>query len=78
MDEEDDEEFDNFELTEFDYIAGGIAAFCMNYMDKEELWNIINHVDNAYEFDTAVQAQETLLECVFNYYESKYNGPAET
>jgi hypothetical protein len=59
---------DPFNLTEFDYIAGGLAGFCMSGVTKEQLWGILNMVENAYDLDTAIEAQENLLLCVEKYY----------
>jgi len=33
-------------------------------MDKEQFWTIINHVNDGFEFDTAVAAQEELMNIV--------------
>lgn len=57
-----------FDLSEFDYIAGGLAVFCMSGVTKEQLWGILNMVDNSYDLDTAIEAQENLLLCVEKYY----------
>lgn len=57
-----------FNLSEFDYIAGGLALFCMSGVTKEQLWNILHIVEDAYELDTALEAQEDLLLCVDKFY----------
>lgn len=55
-------------LTEFDYIMAAVADYCMTRnMDKEMFWNIINHVEDGYEFLTAIEAQSNLMEIVENH-----------
>lgn len=62
----------DFDLNEFDYIAGAIATYCMSKkMTKEDFWNIINHVEDGYEFELAVEAQEWLQDVVDYHYEMK-------
>lgn len=52
-------------LSEFDYIMAAIADYCMTKnIDKEMFWTIINHIDNGYEFMTAMEAQCELMDIV--------------
>ena len=55
-------------LSEFDYIMAAIADYCMTRnIDKEMFWNIINHVDDGYEFLAAMEAQSHLMDIVENH-----------
>ena len=59
---------DNLNLSEFDYIMAAVADYTMDRnLDKEMFWNIINHVDDGYEFLTAIAAQGHLMELVENH-----------
>lgn len=59
---------DNLNLSEFDYIMAAVADYTMDRnLDKEMFWNIINHVDDGYEFLTAIAAQGNLMEIVENH-----------
>lgn len=59
---------DNLNLSEFDYIMAAVAEYSMDRkLDKEMFWNIINHVDDGYEFLTAMEAQSNLMEIVENH-----------
>ena len=59
---------DNLDLSEFDYIMAAVAEYSMDRkLDKEMFWNIINHVDDGYEFLTAMEAQSNLMEIVENH-----------
>ena len=52
------------DLTEFDFMMAAMSIYCMTSMDKEQFWTIINHVNDVFEFDTAVAAQEELMNIV--------------
>ena len=67
---------DNLNLSEFDYIMAAVADYTMDRnMDKEMFWNIINHVDDGYEFLAAIDAQSNLMEIVENHnIMRKYHG----
>jgi hypothetical protein len=55
-------------LSEFDYIMAAVAEYSMDRkLDKEMFWNIINHVDDGYEFLVAMEAQSHLMELVENH-----------
>lgn len=59
---------DDLDLTEFDYIMSAVADYSMDRnLDKEMFWNIINHVEDGYEFLTAMEAQSHLMEIVENH-----------
>jgi hypothetical protein len=59
---------DNLDLSEFDYIMAAVAEYSMDRkLDKEMFWNIINHVEDGYEFLTAIEAQSNLMEIVENH-----------
>jgi hypothetical protein len=58
-------------LTEFDYMMAAMSIYCMTGMTKEEFWTIINHVNDGFEFDAAVEAQENLIAVVDRHYEMK-------
>jgi hypothetical protein len=66
----------NLNLSEFDYIMAAVADYTMDRnLDKEMFWNIINHVDDGYEFLAAIGAQSTLMEIVENHnIMRKYHG----
>ena len=52
------------DLSEFDFMMAAMSIYCMTSMDKEQFWNIINHVNDGFEFDAAVAAQEQLIDIV--------------
>mgnify|MGYP005991460335 FL=1 len=52
------------DLSEFDFMMAAMSIYCMTSMDKEQFWTIINHVNDGFEFDAAVAAQEELLNIV--------------
>lgn len=55
-------------LSEFDYIMAAVAEYSMDRkLDKEMFWNIINHVEDGYEFLAAIEAQSNLMEIVENH-----------
>jgi len=59
---------DKLNLNEFDYIMAAVAEYSMDRnLDKDMFWNIINHVDDGYEFLTAIEAQSNLMEIVENH-----------
>lgn len=58
-------------LTEFDYMMAAMSIYCMTSMTKEEFWTIINHVNDGFEFDTAIEAQENLMNIVCRHNEMK-------
>lgn len=59
---------DNLDLSEFDYIMAAVAEYSMDRkLDKEMFWNIINHVEDGYEFLIAIEAQSNLMEIVENH-----------
>lgn len=59
---------DNLDLSEFDYIMAAVAEYSMDRkLDKEMFWNIINHVEDGYEFLAAMEAQSNLMEIVENH-----------
>lgn len=59
---------DNLNLSEFDYIMAAVAEYSMDRkLDKEMFWNIINHVEDGYEFLAAMEAQSNLMEIVENH-----------
>lgn len=59
---------DNLDLSEFDYIMAAVAEYSMDRkLDKEMFWNIINHVEDGYEFLAAIEAQSNLMEIVENH-----------
>ena len=59
---------DKLNLNEFDYIMAAVAEYSMDRnLDKDMFWNIINHVDDGYEFLTAMEAQSNLMEIVENH-----------
>ena len=59
---------DNLDLSEFDYLMAAVAEYSMDRrLDKEMFWNIINHVDDGFEFLTAIEAQSYLMEIVENH-----------
>jgi len=58
-------------ITEFDFMMAAMSVYCMTSMDKEQFWNIINHVQDGYEFDVAIEAQEMLNDLTDNHYEMK-------
>lgn len=59
---------DNFDLSEFDYLMAAVAEYTMDRnLDKEMFWNIINHVEDGYEFLVAIEAQSNLMEIVENH-----------
>jgi hypothetical protein len=61
----DKKETDEPNLSEFDYIMAAVADYCMSQnIDKEMFWNIINHVEDGYEFLTAIEAQCHLMDIV--------------
>ena len=43
----------------------------MASMTKEEFWTIINHVNDGFEFDTAIEAKENLMNIVCRHNEMK-------
>lgn len=58
----------DLDLSEFDYIMAAVAEYSMDRkLDKEMFWNIINHVEDGYEFLTAMEAQSNLMEIVENH-----------
>jgi len=59
---------DDFDLSEYDYIVGALAGFCMSDITKEMLWVILNHSEDSFDLLTAMDAQEDLIICVENYY----------
>ena len=71
---------DNLNLSEFDYIMAAVAEYSMDRkLDKEMFWNIINHVEDGYEFLAAIEAQSNLMEIVENHnimrkYHQEKNG----
>lgn len=71
---------DNLDLSEFDYIMAAVADYSMDRnLDKEMFWNIINHVEDGYEFLAAIEAQSNLMEIVENHnimrkYHQEKNG----
>ena len=71
---------DNLDLSEFDYIMVAVADYSMDRnLDKEMFWNIINHVEDGYEFLAAIEAQSNLMEIVENHnimrkYHQEKNG----
>lgn len=52
------------DLSEFDFMMAAMSIYCMTSMDKEQFWTIINHVNDGFEFDAAVAAQEQLIDIV--------------
>lgn len=52
------------DLSEFDFMMAAMSIYCMTSMDKEQFWTIINHVNDGFEFDAAVAAQEELMNIV--------------
>lgn len=59
---------EDINLSEFDYIMAAVAEYSMDRkLDKEHFWNIINHVDDGYEFLIAMEAQCWLMEVVENH-----------
>lgn len=59
---------DNLNLSEFDYIMAAVAEYSMDRkLDKEMFWNIINHVEDGYEFLVAMEAQSNLMDIVENH-----------
>lgn len=72
----DKKETDDLGLTEFDYIMAAVADYCMTRnIDKEMFWNIINHVEDGYEFLIAMEAQSYLMDLVENHnIMRKYHG----
>ena len=59
---------DNFDLSEFDYLMTALVEYSMDRkLDKEMFWNIINHVEDGYEFLVAMEAQSWLMEVVENH-----------
>jgi len=59
---------DKLNLNEFDYIMAAVAEYSMDRnLNKDMFWNIINHVDDGYEFLTAMEAQSNLMEIVENH-----------
>ena len=59
---------EDLNLSEFDYIMAAVAEYSMDRkLDKEMFWNIINHVDDGYEFLVAMEAQSHLMELVENH-----------
>ena len=59
-DEEDWEE----DFSEFEYLMGALTIYCMTDMTKEQYWNIINHVEDGFEFDASVDVQSRLNDIV--------------
>ena len=59
-DEEDWEE----DFSEFEYMMGALTIYCMTDMTKEQYWNIINHVEDGFEFDASVDVQSRLNDIV--------------
>tara|TARA_R110000782_G_scaffold143626_1_gene236351 strand:+ start:2444 stop:2689 length:246 start_codon:yes stop_codon:yes gene_type:complete len=60
-------------ISEFDFLMSAMSIYCMTAMNKEQFWTIINHVEDGYEFDTAVEAQEILNDITENYYTMKHH-----
>ena len=60
--DKDEDMYEN--LTEFDFMMAAMSIYCMTGMTKDEFWTIINHVNDGFEFDAAVEAQEHLMEIV--------------
>lgn len=59
---------EDLNLSEFDYIMAAVADYSMDRnLDKEMFWNIINHVEDGYEFLAAIEAQSNLMEIVENH-----------
>jgi|TARA_B100001059_G_C17375328_1_gene351732 hypothetical protein len=58
-------EFDDF--TEFDFLMTALTIYCMTDMTKEQYWTVINHVNDGYEFDTAIDIQAQLNDLVREY-----------
>ena len=59
------------DLSEFDFIMAAMSIYCMTSMDKEQFWTIINHVNDGFEFDAAVAAQEQLMTIVERHNDMK-------
>lgn len=59
------------DLSEFDFMMAAMSIYCMTSMDKEQFWTIINHVNDGFEFDAAVAAQEELLTIVERHNDMK-------
>jgi hypothetical protein len=54
--------------SDFDYIMAAVAEYSMDRkLEKEHFWNIINHVNDGYEFLIAMEAQMWLMEVVENH-----------
>jgi len=59
---------DKLNISEFDYIMSAVADYTMDRnLDKGMFWDIINHVNDGYEFLTAMEAQSHLMEIVENH-----------
>ena len=59
---------EDLNLSEFEYIMAAVADYYMDRnLDKEMFWNIINHVEDGYEFLAAIEAQSNLMEIVENH-----------
>lgn len=59
------------DLSEFDFMMAAMSIYCMTSMDKEQFWTIINHVNDGFEFDAAVAAQEQLMTIVERHNDMK-------
>lgn len=59
------------DLSEFDFMMAAMSIYCMTSMNKEQFWTIINHVNDGFEFDTAVAAQEELMNIVERHNDMK-------
>ena len=59
------------DLSEFDFMMAAMSIYCMTSMDKEQFWTIINHVNDGFEFDAAVAAQEELLTIIERHNDMK-------
>jgi|TARA_Y100000385_G_scaffold190278_1_gene196650 hypothetical protein len=55
-------------LTQFDYVMAAVNEYVQERnVDKNMLWNIIEHVQDGTEFIAAMTAQSNLMEIVENH-----------
>lgn len=64
----DKKALENLGLNEFDYMMAASLEYCLSRnISKEMFLNIIDHVQDGYEFLTAMEAQSDLMEIVENH-----------
>jgi hypothetical protein len=57
-----------YEVSDYDLCRSALLECVMSDMEWEELYNIIEHAESAFEFDVAVITQVQLMQLVGEYY----------